>query len=68
MPEWNLKIIGDGPDKKKLEYMSRRLDRISFLGFQNPEPYYREASILCMTSNHEGFGMVLIESRTQGNW
>lgn len=66
MPEWNLKIIGDGPDKKKLEYMSRRLDRISFLGFQNPEPYYREASILCMTSNHEGFGMVLIEAMSKG--
>lgn len=66
MPDWNLKIIGDGPDKEKLQYMSRGLDRISFLGFQNPEPYYRDASILCMTSNYEGFGMVLIEAMAKG--
>lgn len=65
-PEWQLKIIGDGPDRFKIEKLASRCRNIQILGFQNPEPYYREASILCMTSNFEGFGMVLIEAMSKG--
>ena len=65
-PDWKLKIIGDGPDRFKIERLASSCDNIQILGFRDPEPYYREASILCMTSNFEGFGMVLIEAMSKG--
>ena len=68
-PDWNLKIVGDGPDRSQLEKMAAELslDNISFEGFQSPGPYYEEAQIFCMTSTFEGFGMVLTEAMQHGN-
>lgn len=65
-PEWKLKIIGDGPDRFKIEKLASGCRNIQILGFQDPEPYYREALILCMTSNSEGFPMVLTEVMSKG--
>ncbi len=61
---WELIILGDGPDRNILEEMSRTmgLKNVKFEGFVNPTPYYENASILCMTSDYEGFGLVLIEA------
>jgi len=67
-PDWSLRLVGDGndlPANKKLAE-SLGLRRAFFEGFQNPEKYYREASIFCMTSAYEGFGMVLVESAAFG--
>ncbi len=63
-PEWSLKIVGDGPDRTDLETSSRRMNlkRVSFEGFQDPEDYYRCASLLLMTSDFEGFPLVLCET------
>jgi len=67
-PDWSLRLVGDGNDlpanKKLAENLGLR--RAFFEGFQNPENYYREASIFCMTSAYEGFGMVLVESAAFG--
>lgn len=68
-PEWKLKIVGDGPEREKLEYLAKelKLRNIEFCGFtSNPFKYYNEASIICLTSHHEGFGMVLIEAQQAG--
>lgn len=65
-PDWELKIIGDGPDRFKIEKLASKCKNIQILGFKNPEPYYREASVLCMTSNFEGFPMVLLEVMSKG--
>lgn len=65
-PDWQLKIIGDGPDRFKIEKLASRCQNIEILGFQDPEPYYRKASILCITSNFEGFPMVLLEVMSKG--
>lgn len=67
-PEWKLKIVGDGQDKAMLMELSRKLclSRVSFEGFRVPKPYYEEASIFCMTSTFEGFGMVLTEAMQHG--
>lgn len=65
-PDWTLKILGDGPEKQMLKNLAQSCDSIKFCGFQNPEPYFREASILCMTSDHEGFPMVLMEGMSKG--
>ena len=67
-PDWSLSLVGDGPDRKTLEEYSEKhsLDRIHFYGFSNPRPFYERASIICMTSDFEGFPMVLTEAMQFG--
>ena len=59
-------IVGDGPIRQELEQKSQKMERIIFAGYQEPEPFYRDASILCLTSDFEGWGMVLTEAMTFG--
>jgi glycosyltransferase involved in cell wall biosynthesis len=68
VPDWNLKIIGDGEERNKLEKKAEelKLERIEFLGRQVPDNYYMEASILCLTSNYEGTPMVITEAQSYG--
>jgi len=65
-PDWELIIVGDGKMKETLVKQSKKLPRVSFVGRQNPESYYEQASIFCMTSNFEGFPMVLPEAMAFG--
>ena len=67
-PEWKLTFIGDGPERKKLEDHVKALGlrRVFFVGFQNPIKYYQRASILLLTSDIEGFGLVLVEGMSFG--
>lgn len=66
--EWKLTIVGDGPDRKELKQMTEdlQLQRVSFEGVQNPRPYYERASILLLTSDFEGFPLVLAEAMQFG--
>lgn len=63
-PDWELLFLGDGPDRAEVESISKilKLRNVKFEGFVDPIPYYKEASILCMTSDYEGFGLVLPEA------
>lgn len=63
-PDWKFIIVGNGPMLPRFREMahSRHLERIHFADFQNPEKYYLESSIICLSSSTEGFGMVLIEA------
>ena len=67
-PDWSVKIIGDGKERKQLEEMckSLKLKRVSFEGFQSPIEYYKKASILILTSEYEGFGLVIVEGMSFG--
>lgn len=67
-PDWRLTIIGDGPDRSFLENYVQELNlkRVSFEGFQNPVEYYKRASILMLTSDFEGFPLVLPECMSCG--
>ena len=68
-PEWELLIIGSGPEEANLkQYASKEnLQRIQFISFTpEPEKYYKEAEILCLTSDFESFGMVLLEAQQYG--
>lgn len=67
-PDWELIVIGEGEYKQTLEKIAKlnKLERVKFVGHVAPESYYRDASILCMTSTFEGFGMVLIEAQQFG--
>lgn len=68
LPDWNLLVVGDGPFNGQMQQLSEKLalERIEFAGFKNPVPYYKESSIFCMTSNHEGWGLVLTEAMQYG--
>lgn len=67
-PEWCLKIVGDGEDRSAVENLCTMLglQRVYFEGFQRPIEYYKRASILMLTSEYEGFGLVLVEGMSLG--
>lgn len=67
--DWELIIIGDGPERKNLEDLVKRwkLQRISFVGYTSDVGrYYQEASIICLTSAFEGFPLCLTEAQAYG--
>lgn len=68
IPDWRLTIVGDGPERENLERFARdlNLQHVRFEGFQRPEPYYKRASILILTSEYEGFPLVLAECMSFG--
>lgn len=67
---WTLEIYGEGPEKEGI------CERISTLGLDdsirlhgftdNLSEIYGDASLLLLTSLHEGFGMVLVEAHHFG--
>ncbi|MCT3834384.1 glycosyltransferase family 4 protein [Elizabethkingia anophelis] len=67
---WQLHIVGDGNLKEKY------IERINALGLEtyikillpkvNVEIYYKEASFFLLTSDSEGFGMVILEAMSFG--
>lgn len=67
-PDWKLTIVGDGVARANIEKQVANygLKRVSFEGFQQPKPYYERASILLLTSEYEGFPLVLAECMSFG--
>jgi len=76
-PEWQLIIVGGSLNKEnrknddyqvkeqdRLEQLATKLNlnKVTFAGNTDPVPYYKESSVICLTSNYEGFPMVLIEA------
>lgn len=69
LPDWRLTIVGDGPARKMLHQMAEELglDRITFEGHRSDvERYYRRASVVCLTSETEGWPLVLTEAQAHG--
>lgn len=66
LPDWSLDIIGDGPDAEFARVYARNLERVCFIGAADPQEYYRQSNILLLTSDFEGFGMVLVEAQAHG--
>jgi len=68
-PDWYLYIIGDGAYREEIEeyVKNKKIDRVIFEGFQlDVSSYYIKASIICLTSNVEGWGLVLSEAMQYG--
>lgn len=71
-PDWEIKIIGDGNQRKLLEdYISKHsLSNVSLLGQLNSKQVKEilsRSKISCLTSLREGFGVVLIEALFSSN-
>ena len=66
LPGWRLEVVGDGPDRAAYEASLAGVPRVAFHGFQNPAPFYAKAKILVMTSDFEGFPLVLVEAMSAG--
>lgn len=67
--DWEIDIVGGNESDTKILsnlIVKMKLQRVNIYGFVNPEKYYREASVYCMTSCAESFGMVLIEAMSFG--
>lgn len=67
-PDWNITIIGDGPDRADLEkrIIQYGVNRVAITGFTDPTIYYARAKILVMVSEYEGFGLVIVEGMSCG--
>jgi glycosyltransferase involved in cell wall biosynthesis len=67
-PDWSLRIVGGGKQLTEAIRLSAQLGlkNIYFEGFQDPQKYYQNASLFCMTSSYEGFGIVLVEAMQYG--
>lgn len=68
----SLIIIGQGPEREKLERLTRKLklsDNVLFLGGMSPErlkKYYAISNAFLLTSKNEGVGLVLLEAMAHG--
>lgn len=69
LADWKLVLVGDGRDDKMLRKLAAdlRLQRISFEGMQkNVTEYYCKASVVCLTSETEGWPLALTEGQAHG--
>jgi glycosyltransferase involved in cell wall biosynthesis len=65
-----LVLLGDGPERGRLEDLARDLgiaDDTAFLGYQpNPYKYMAKSTVFALSSRFEGFGLVLAEAMALG--
>lgn len=69
LPQWRLVLVGDGPAGKvwRKQVEDEKLERVSFEGMQTDvSAYYRKASIVCLTSQTEGWPLALTEAQANG--
>lgn len=67
--DWKLIYVGEGSQKTKLQTytIKKRIKNVYFEGRKkDPTNYYKQASFICLTSNFEGWPMVLTEGMTFG--
>lgn len=69
-PGWRLEIVGEGEARPSLEALASTLEiaaSVSMRGTRTDmEACYRDATIFCLSSRYEGFGLVLLEAMAFG--
>jgi glycosyltransferase involved in cell wall biosynthesis len=72
VPEARFDIVGGGAARASLEGLTRDLDLAHTVTFHGPKPrsalreLYAQSAILMLSSDHEGFGRVLVEALASG--
>ena len=72
LPDWHLVIVGDGPERGRLDALAMRLgvaDRVRMMGAQPHAAlgrYYGAADLLVLASSREGWANVLLEAMACG--
>ena len=70
MPNWKLKIVGEGDDRAKLTAFIEKNElthSVELVGnTDDVSQYYKQAEIFCLSSRFEGFPMVLLETLAFG--
>lgn len=70
LPDWKLVLVGDGPERAKLEDLARTnniSDKVIFEGVKNNvHDYYSQSSIFVLSSRMEGFPNALCEAMSHG--
>ena len=68
--DWELQIVGDGNLKERYKEKIENLQLRDYVKILPPrhdvENYYKEASFFLLTSDSEGFGMVILEAMSFG--
>lgn len=67
--DWKMIFVGDGDALGSMKHYAnkRRIDRVEFVGqVEDVESYYSKADFVCLTSDFEGWGMVLTEGMRYG--
>lgn len=66
--DWKCVVLGNGEYfntmQKKIKIQG--IENIELVGFADSEEYYKRGKILCVTSNTEGFGLVITEASSYG--
>ena len=68
-PKAKLVVVGEGPERPRLERLAAKLDlaeAIAFPGAGDPFPYLRGATVYASSSRAEGFSRALIEAMALG--
>jgi glycosyltransferase involved in cell wall biosynthesis len=72
-PNWNLKIVGTGPDERTLRQLASELEvdeRVNFLGFITDKEVIRElhweADVFALPSTSEGLPMAALQAMSCG--
>ncbi len=69
-PDIHLYLVGNGPDRQKLEARARELglaDRAHFAGYvTDPGPYYRQADVFVLPSHADSCPLAILEAREVG--
>lgn len=69
LQDWKLVLVGDGPAAGSLRKLAEelKLERVEFEGMKKDvKPYYDRAWAVCLTSETEGWPLVLCEGQAHG--
>lgn len=68
-PDWHLTLVGDGPERIRLESVAREHGlggAVHFPGFMETAPFFVKADIVALTSSYEGFPNAMLEAMSHG--
>ena len=68
LPDWNFDLVGDGDYLETVREIVQNfnLDRVKIHGWQDPLDLWKKADIFTLTSDFEGYGLVIVEAQSMG--